>query len=175
MADYYQVLGVSSKASETEIRAAYRQKAKLYHPDLNKSPDAHSMFILLTLAYETLVNPASRQRYDLKTNANTTSSYNDWLKAKKAIEEFEARMRHYEFLKNRERFRQSPYYMLAIWVTQIARVVSCTFGAIVIAISLYLIFDFHFMLIFLLLPFICGGVYLIKWTNDWYKETRRYF
>lgn len=177
MANYYQVLGLSPGASEAEIRTAYRKKAKMYHPDINKSPDAHSMFILLTMAYETLINPSARERYDLKNHKNTsaTNTYQEYLKAKKAREEFEARMRHYEFLKNREKFRSSKYYNLAKIVTHIARFVAWTFGVLIILICLYLIFDKHFMLVFLLLPFICGGVYLIKWTNDWYQETRRYF
>ena len=178
MADYYQLLGVPGNATELQIRAAYRKKAKLYHPDLNKSPDAHSMFILLTMAYETLVNPSTRERYDQNkagSSSSYTSTYDEWLKAKKAKEEFHARMRHYEFLRNREQFRQSRYYKLAILITHIARFVAWTFGVAVIAICLYLIYDLHVMLLFLLLPFMCGGIYLIKWTNDWYKETRRYF
>jgi curved DNA-binding protein CbpA len=178
MADYYQLLGITKDASEAEIRAAYRRQAKIYHPDLNKSPDAHSRFIVITNAYETLIDSDRRHRYNQRFSSTPRSSmeaYNDWLKAQKERAEHEAKMRYYEHLRNREKFRQSKYYNLAIIVTQIARFVCYSFGVAIIAVCLFLIIDFHFMLLFFLLPFICGGVFLIKWANDWYQETRRYF
>lgn len=179
MADYYTLLGVPANATEAEIRTAYRKKAKLYHPDVNKSPDAHSLFLLVTAAYETLINPAKRQRYNHRssspTSGNGFQTYQEWMKAKRAQAEHEAKLRYYEFLKSREKFRKSPYYRLAIWVTHLARIVSYAFGIAIVGICLYIILDIHFMLFFFVLPFICGGIYLMKCTNDWYKETKKFF
>ncbi|MBX9851556.1 MAG: DnaJ domain-containing protein [Cytophagaceae bacterium] len=180
MSDYYSLLEVSSTATEAEIRAAYRRKAKVMHPDVNKSNDAHSRFVLLTTAYETLINPQKREKYNLKyrygtSSSNSNNAYQQWVEAQKAKARYEAQMRHYEFLRNREKFKQSKLYFLAIWVTHIARLVAYAFGVAVILICLVLVFHLHFMLLFFLLPFICGGIYLIKWTNDWFQETRRYF
>ena len=42
--DYYEVLGVSKDASESEIKSAFRKKAKEFHPDINKSADAPEKF-----------------------------------------------------------------------------------------------------------------------------------
>jgi len=97
MKDYYQLLQISSDASLTEIRKAFRREAKKVHPDLYQGNDPteknrlQKNFILLTQAYETLIDPAQRRQYDSKyrsqkrnqtkrqqkTHANTRYSSNN--------------------------------------------------------------------------------------------------
>lgn len=63
--DYYEVLGVSKGADESEIKKAYRKLALKYHPD--KNPDdkaAEDKFKEAAEAYEVLSNAEKRQRYD---------------------------------------------------------------------------------------------------------------
>lgn len=63
--DYYDILGVSKNATESEIKKAYRKQALKYHPD--KNPDdkkAEEMFKEAAEAYEVLSNAEKRQRYD---------------------------------------------------------------------------------------------------------------
>jgi DnaJ-class molecular chaperone len=63
---FYQVLGVSNKASEIEIKKAYRTLSLKYHPDRNTSSDAQEKMGQINEAYETLSDPMKRKRYDME-------------------------------------------------------------------------------------------------------------
>jgi DnaJ-class molecular chaperone len=62
--DFYRLLGVSLAASDAEIKHAFREAAKVYHPDINKEPDAEETFRTLYIAYDTLTDPFKRRMYD---------------------------------------------------------------------------------------------------------------
>ena len=63
--DYYGILGVSKDASDKEIKSAYRQLSKKFHPDKNPGDeDAHHKFIEVGEAYEVLSDDQKRQIYD---------------------------------------------------------------------------------------------------------------
>jgi hypothetical protein len=75
--DYYEILGLPVNSSVEEIKKAYRKKARLYHPDINPSPDAIDMFISATEAYEFLIaNHHKLQSDDEAYNA----AMEDWRK-----------------------------------------------------------------------------------------------
>lgn len=76
MADYYTILGVSKTANENDIKAAFRRLAKLYHPDKNPTnPDAKLKFEQVLKAYETLIHPAKRRRYDYSIQSASTQPF----------------------------------------------------------------------------------------------------
>lgn len=63
MRDYYEVLGVSGDATANEIKRAYRQLVRRYHPDIS-GDDRVSAFHEVARAYETLNDPGRRSAYD---------------------------------------------------------------------------------------------------------------
>jgi curved DNA-binding protein len=62
--DYYAVLGVDRKASEADIRKAFRRLAKEWHPDGNKKTGANERYREINEAYEVLKDPEKRAKYD---------------------------------------------------------------------------------------------------------------
>jgi curved DNA-binding protein CbpA len=68
-------LGLSKTATPAEVKKAYRTKAKRYHPDTNKEPNAQAKFVAVKEAYECLRDPARRSYYD-STLPGSTSSRN---------------------------------------------------------------------------------------------------
>ncbi len=65
MSDYYKTLGVTRKATLSEIKKAYRKLARKYHPDLNPNDKvAEQRFKDITEAYEILKDPEKRKQFD---------------------------------------------------------------------------------------------------------------
>ncbi|KAM7005845.1 dnaJ homolog subfamily C member 16 [Tautogolabrus adspersus] len=62
--DPYKILGVSRSASQAEIKKAYKNLAKEWHPDKNKDPKAEDMFIKVSKSYEILSNEERRSNFD---------------------------------------------------------------------------------------------------------------
>jgi hypothetical protein len=62
--DYYEIMGLQSDATIDEIKKAYRNKARIYHPDINPSPDAKDHFISITEAYEFLISNHNKIKSD---------------------------------------------------------------------------------------------------------------
>ena len=62
--DYYEVLGVAKDASDADLKKAYRQLAKKYHPDVNPSEEAAEKFKEASEAYSILSDPDKRRQYD---------------------------------------------------------------------------------------------------------------
>ncbi len=66
--DYYKILDIPRSASQEDIKRAYRNKAKLIHPDINNSPKANEVFAVVSEAYEILSDESKRYIHDIKLN-----------------------------------------------------------------------------------------------------------
>ncbi|WP_028900373.1 DnaJ domain-containing protein [Prevotella sp. HJM029] len=63
--DYYKILGVDKNIPQKDVRAAYRKRAKLFHPDLHPNdPKAKAKFQALNEAYDVISDPEKRAKYD---------------------------------------------------------------------------------------------------------------
>ncbi|GAB7328842.1 hypothetical protein MBLNU13_g00724t1 [Cladosporium sp. NU13] len=93
--DFYELLGVSTTASESELRSAYRKTALKYHPDkVGANAEALEKFHLLQIAWDVLSDASVKELYDNARRARVekaqrTSAYDDRRKA--MIDELEAR------------------------------------------------------------------------------------
>ncbi len=63
--DYYKILGVDKDIPQKDVQAAYRKRAKQFHPDLHPDdPKAKAKFQALNEAYEVIGDPEKRKKYD---------------------------------------------------------------------------------------------------------------
>lgn len=74
--DYYAILGVPKNAEQAAIKKAFRELARTYHPDINKSPDAEKKFKDINEANEVLSDPEKRKKYD-----QLGRRYHEWERA----------------------------------------------------------------------------------------------
>ncbi|WP_319578561.1 molecular chaperone DnaJ [uncultured Methanospirillum sp.] len=72
--DYYDRLGVSRTADDKEIKKAYRNLARKYHPDVNKDPGAEDKFKEINEAYSVLSDAQKRAQYDQMGHENFTNA-----------------------------------------------------------------------------------------------------
>lgn len=85
MRDYYDVLGVAPDAPADEIKRAYRQLARRYHPDIS-GEERGAAFIEVSRAYEVLGHSERRCEYDARRNAFPQPGRSEWLADEVAID-----------------------------------------------------------------------------------------
>jgi hypothetical protein len=128
--NHYQRLGVVTNASQGDIKRAYRELVKKYHPDLHPNGDTHELMQQINEAYEVLSDLQSRSMYDLglagytvpieKREETEEEKYRREFKRRKAHEErvhMENVIRlKYKFYKA-ERFASYVFFAIGILFT----------------------------------------------------------
>ena len=94
--DYYNILNIDRKATQDDIKRAYKKLARKYHPDLNpNNPEAQQKFQEINEANEVLSDPEKRNKYD---------QYGEnW----KHAEEFAQQKYYYQYQQNHDNFQDS--------------------------------------------------------------------
>jgi curved DNA-binding protein CbpA len=104
MQDFYEALGVSRTASQSQIKAAFKKMAMRYHPDRNPgNREAEETFKFLNEAYHTLSDPVKRSRYDSRFHIITeelNEAYWQEIKRKRYQQWRQSRDSHYRLDKN---------------------------------------------------------------------------
>lgn len=115
MVDYFKVLGVSETADRNQIKSAYRELAKEWHPDRNDHKDAAAAFILINEAYAFLIDDDRRQSYriarvkvkDDRLQRERERRYREWVERSQE----QVRKRAANHARNSyENFEKSRYY-----------------------------------------------------------------
>jgi hypothetical protein len=176
---YYQILGLKIGASEKEIKKAYRARAKSLHPDINKSADANAKFLSLNKAYNILLAHSKGEQIPKNIHSSKenyyTQHYDDWIREKRERQQEEQRIRAEAFELKRRAFRGNPWYYPMLVSIYIAAGSCIITGIAVLFASFYAVYRTHIIMVFAISPVICLGVFLIKSTLDWFKESKRRF
>ena len=89
MKDYYEILGVNKDSSQDDIKKAYRNLAKQYHPDKTKGDKvAEEKFKEVSEAYENVGNEDNRKKYDRKQATPNFSDFSDYFNGGININDF---------------------------------------------------------------------------------------
>ena len=132
---YYKILGIPESAGIEQLKKAYREKAKICHPDVSKLPDAEQLFVALTEAYEVLLRRLSVEN-ELKKNNNVQANYEEWNEFQKQwLREQMFRIRKMAYAQSKmkfEEFKKTPTYRATKALSKFADYIMFSVGFIII-------------------------------------------
>lgn len=137
--NHYQRLGVTTSATQSDIKRAYRELVKIHHPDLNPHRDTHAVMQEINEAYEVLSDAFSRNMYDLALSGYAVPfSPQEETEAERYRREYKKRKAH------EERVHMENLIKLKIKFYRFQRYVSFVFFALGILFTLdYYIIPFE--------------------------------
>ena len=160
MKEYFEILEISETASDSDIKNAYRQLAKKYHPDVNHSKNAQEKFIAITEAYEFLINQRSLKDKSATIQMNQEPTSTNY-QAKEDFERFrresrekakqQAEMKYEEFKKQHESFQESGVNDLVLVFKILIRIIIIPLALFLILLPVYIALNNEWTTIFMLL------------------------
>jgi curved DNA-binding protein CbpA len=111
---HYETLGVSEKATQEEIKSAYKDLIKKYHPDIYQGDKifAEKKTKEINVAYDVLSNPETRKNYDeeLHPQANSTYTSSNYEYTPPKYNNSNPYKKYYEDYKNKTAYNSNNYY-----------------------------------------------------------------
>lgn len=151
---YFQVLGLTKGASIGQVKKAYRKRAKLLHPDINKASNAHDQFIELNEAFEYLEKYLTNKVFDderktfRKTRSKAKPKQASWSRREK--ERARSRARTYSKMEY-EQFTKTEFYRTSLILDSVMDVLNLIFT----------------LLIFGVVPIIGYYMEVENWISTW--------
>lgn len=179
MKDYFEILGISPPSSLDEIKSAYRKLAKKYHPDLNKAPNAASLFIEITEAYEVLTYRLSNRQVE-DNSARQHQEYEEFLAHVREAAQRRARMKYEKFKKEHEAFKESGLYDVVLLFKYLGLILLPLVAAaliifpIVVAIVSGEIAAFFYLFVFWVIGLFLF-YYILQQGKDYFKHEKFYY
>jgi len=181
MDKYRLILEVDENAGSDEIKKAYRRLAKLYHPDVNNSPNANQKFIEITEAYENLLHPkvAATHQTHYQEESYKQSSYQEEKRRQKAEaqreKELKIAMEYEKTTKETQFLKEVGLYnllVLLLWMKG-----AFAIGLLLVVIPSLICIFVSYILIVLMFPLILGGIWILNYVykHDTQKEVKPRF
>ncbi|MEZ4800391.1 MAG: DnaJ domain-containing protein [Flavobacteriales bacterium] len=150
MKNYFSILDIPVNASEHEVRRAYRRLVKIYHPDAGTSEANEERFILITEAYDYLLNSENRRRHAAYISQPRTSmseaskrrkqdEYEAWVAREQHMAYVRMRMRQKEL--EEEEFKKTFAYRMMHGINLVYNFIFLIVALAVIIIPIYKYFD----------------------------------
>jgi len=179
--EYLKILGLSGEVSVAQIKKAYRQMAKTYHPDVNKSPNAHELFLLINEAYIFLINykTGKYNKPEQRTSKKDNFSYEEWVKKERARAKAKAA---YHAKQKYEEFIQSKTYKSAMLINVLSDYVFLGLALIMIIVPIMMFVKFGvdpehplntiFAMFFSVLLGLIMIIFIIRFNNFLWKKIK---
>ncbi len=179
---YHKILGIQDGAGTEEIKKAFRSLAKKWHPDVNKSPEAHKKFIQICEAYEILTHQSEKGRTGAKDQTGRESGqsrYDEFVRQAKRKAREKARMKYEQMQKEHEAFQKSGLYDIVLLLHYILRaaLILITIGLILLPVYISLFID-KWGVLYLFVFWIIGGfsaLYMYEKRKSYFRLGKFYY
>ncbi len=180
--DYYKVLGISENAILEEIKKAFRELAKEYHPDKNKSRDANEKFREVFEAYEILKDKITKDIFDERrrkfyNHQNSEFSNEKYSKSEtyETVKKQANKRAEYFSRMTFDDFLQSSIFMLKKATSTFALTLMFLFGLFMIFFGLFALVNSNnnegFGFLIMIFCFAFGGTLIYIAQNDLKSKT----